>query len=278
MNHDQPKTPRHPQVQKFMDDVLLAIKNGDVPSTTMDDIYEENGQEIWESRHMKKGVGKDYRAEGLPLMRLRLGHNIVRGGGLCGVRCVEACWLENDKVVGYAACTLYGARAPKLSFLSTEMLETCAKIDEDAYEVCRMLCESHYLNDPFSDIGHTMHWLVEIQILEVHPTLLGMGVGSKMGRQFIDVLKRKHAIGCFFFKPFPSQYTKGGDKFGLLDPEVDHDAFLRDKSKLVESFERNLQAKPMPGMTDYMWVPGSPLEPMKLGMVEGKWSFLFDAE
>lgn len=175
----------------------------------------------------------DYSTYGLPLMRLYIGENLLDDATLCGVRSVEACWLQGEEVVGYILGSFYGASEPGISFLGTDMLEACCELDEPTFEVCRMLCESNYVNDPFFEIGHTMHWLVEVSEMEVHPKFRGKGLGTQMVQQFFDVLKANHAIGFFFFKLSPPQYTEGGAENGLLDPDVNSELFVREKNKLV---------------------------------------------
>jgi hypothetical protein len=137
-----------------------------------------------------------------------------------------------------------------------------------------MLYASHFLNDPFMEVGETMQWLAEVGIVEVHPKHRGNGLGVKMGLQFMDVLRSKEAIG-FFFKPFPLQYSQGDGPRKYFDPEIHVEDFERDRNKLVGLYERAWGAKVMPGATDHMWLPGSPTTLQEIHARGDKWSFRF---
>ena len=239
---------------------------------------EPTAQEVkafWREKRIPKKAGQQYESPGLPPMRLVIGDNWLFDDEVYSIRDVNACWVENNEVIGYAKGTLFGGATPETMIDSEEMILACDEISQHTYDVAEMLYASHFLNDPFMEVGETMQWLAEVGIVEVHPKHRGNGLGVKMGLQFMDVLRSKEAIGFFFFKPFPLQYSQGDGPRKYFDPEIHVEDFERDRNKLVGLYERAWGAKVMPGATDHMWLPGSPTTRQEICARGDKWSFRF---
>lgn len=238
---------------------------------------EPTAQEVkafWREKRIPKKAGQQYESPGLPPMRLVIGDNWLFDDEVYSIRDVNACWVENNEVIGYAKGTLFGGATPETMIDSEEMILACDEISQHTYDVAEMLYASHFLNDPFMEVGETMQWLAEVGIVEVHPKHRGNGLGVKMGLQFMDVLRSKEAIGFFFFfKPFPLQYSQGDGPRKYFDPEIHVEDFERDRNKLVGLYERAWGAKVMPGATDHMWLPGSPTTRQEICARGDKWRF-----
>lgn len=212
---------------------------------------------FWEEKQLRKYQGRQYKSKGLPAMRLVVRKNTLYSCGDLAVRPIEACWVENDELFAYATGLLFGASVPGVEIDSEEMVEKCDNESQHYYDVSEMLYCSHARNHPFCDVGVSSQWLAEIGILEVHPKHKGKGIGVKLGLQFIEVLKRNHAIGFFFFKPFPLQYSQGDGPREYYDPDTYPNELARDRQKLFELYRKAWKAKELPGATDHMWISGS---------------------
>ena len=226
--------------------------------TELPQSLEERISEFWEGKLLRHKPTLEVECVNGLTMRLHVGTNSLDSCFAWVSRPVDACWFDALGVAAYAQAQLVGPKRGTHCLDAENALDALDSLDQPSLDFAALLMETHIAEAPFSCALDGVKWLASFQLLELHPSRRGHGLGVRLGAQLLDALRTAYPIGMFVLEPFPLQYSRGdGPRANALAKEDHPEQFAKDVQTLKRLYVDAWGAAPLPGSASHLFVAGS---------------------